>query len=142
MTTDILTRDQMMMLFDELSDYLAGVREGARIIADRHQLPPDWLNDAVKVFGVDNDPDARTVYQTDYLTVTVPSPEYLLSMKIRSGRLARDADDVRVLSGILGLRTADEILNAVKPDDRRPPLSERERRLAEEVIRQTVEGES
>ena len=76
------------------------INDAVRVIGERHQLPPDWLNDAVKVFVTADDPDARVVYQTGHLTVSAASPEFLLAMKVRSGRATRDLHDAAVLAEI------------------------------------------
>jgi hypothetical protein len=38
-------------------------------------------------------PASRTVFQSNFLLVRVASPEYLLAMKLYSGRAERDFDD-------------------------------------------------
>jgi hypothetical protein len=87
------------------------VYEAARTVAGRRGLEPDWLNDAVKGFLLGEDPDRRTVFESRGCSVTVPSPEYLLAMKVYAARVDRDADDIRTLAELSGLRSAGEVLD-------------------------------
>ena len=171
MTPETLTPKVMIMLFDELSDYLAevgehghlfvvggaamalaynpdratndidaiftpyhAVVEAVEVIAGRHDLPPDWLNDAVKTFSLNSDPHARTIYETEHLTVVVPSPEYLLAMKVQSGRLTRDVGDALNLSQLLTLGTPEEIIAVVESQHPGHVLSSREQYFIEAVV--------
>jgi hypothetical protein len=77
-------------------------------IADRNGLDRDWLNDAAKGFLPGDDTAARTVYETDHVLVQVASPEYLLAMKLHSGRAERDIDDAVKLWGIAGYTRAEQ----------------------------------
>jgi hypothetical protein len=110
------------------------IQEAAQIIAARHGLTPDWLSDAVRVFDIGVDPQARQVYGSEHLSVTVPSPQRLLAMKIRSGRLTRDMHDIRVLSGLLGLRSVEDVVVVAEQQVPMFVLSERQRRLIEVAL--------
>ena len=81
----------------------AAVYEAAQAVAGRHGLAPDWLNDAVKGFLLGEDPDRRTIFESPGLSVTVPSPQYLLAMKVYAARVDRDADDIRILADLCDL---------------------------------------
>jgi hypothetical protein len=48
------------------------------------------------------------VYDGECLTVSVPSPEYLLATKLLASRVGRDEDDILLLYQICGLTTADQ----------------------------------
>jgi hypothetical protein len=89
----------------------AAVYEAARAVAGRHGLAPDWLNDAVKGFLLGEDPDRRTIFESPGLSVTVPSPQYLLAMKVYAARVDRDADDIRMLADLCDLHTAEAVLD-------------------------------
>lgn len=78
------------------------MRESATAIAERHGLEPDWLNDAVKGFLPTADTRPRTVFESDSLLVQVPSPEYLLAMKLHASRGNRDLNDAATLYNHLG----------------------------------------
>jgi len=62
----------------------AEIREAAARVAARHDgVESDWLNDGVKGFlPVDDHGTGRVVYENDCLTVSAPSPEYLLATKL------------------------------------------------------------
>jgi hypothetical protein len=89
----------------------AAVYEAAGAVASRHALAPDWLNDAVKGFLLGEDPDRRTIFESPGLSVTVPSPQYLLAMKVYAARVDRDADDIRFLADLCGLHSAAAVLD-------------------------------
>jgi hypothetical protein len=88
------------------------IYDAARAVAqDRKDLPVDWLNDAVKSLLPGADPDARVVLTVPGLTVSVPSPRYLLALKVQAARIDRDADDIVALAHQCGATTADEVLD-------------------------------
>ena len=77
-------------------------------IADRRGLPTSWLNDqATPKMPMAPDKRARTVYASEYLTVTGASGEHILGMKLESGR-AFDQKDVVTLVKHLKIQTVDE----------------------------------
>ena len=45
------------------------------------------------------------------LRVSVPSARYLLALKVAAARVDRDADDIRLLAEVCGVRSAEEILS-------------------------------
>ena len=95
-----ITRD-----VDALFEPAPEVREIAESIADRHGLEPDWLNDAAKGFMPTTDDRPRTVFESESLLVQVPSPEYLLAMKLHASRDDRDLDDAVTLYNHVGYTT-------------------------------------
>lgn len=87
------------------------VIEAARRVAKRRGWPETWLNEgAVPYVGKLPDRKARTVFGTANLIVTAASAEFLLAMKVRAGR-AVDLDDIAMLAGELGLRSAREVFD-------------------------------
>ncbi|MGB0972619.1 MAG: DUF6036 family nucleotidyltransferase [Mycobacterium sp.] len=82
----------------------------ARRLAARHGLPDTWLNDAVKGMLPGPDPDIREVMSVPGLRVSVPSPRYLLALKVFASRVDRDRDDIVFLAGLCNASTADEVL--------------------------------
>ena len=82
--------------------------EAVHHIANRRGLPTSWLNDqATPHLPMARDHRARTVYASEYLTVTGASGEHIPGMKLESGR-AFDQKDVVRLVRHLELRTVDE----------------------------------
>jgi hypothetical protein len=87
------------------------VYAAASRVAERHpELPPDWLNDAVKGFLPGPDADATVALDAPGIRVTVASPPYLLALKVLAARQDRDADDLRDLAALCGVTTAREVL--------------------------------
>ena len=88
------------------------IYQAAKRLAARHDLSDDWLNDAVKGMLPGGDPDARECFASRGIAVSVPSPRYLLALKVAAARVDRDADDIRALAEICGFMTASEVLDA------------------------------
>ena len=82
--------------------------EAVHEIAHRRGWPTSWLNDqATPKMPMARDERARTVYASEYLTVTGASGEHILGMKLESGR-AFDQRDVVTLVEHLNIRTVEE----------------------------------
>jgi hypothetical protein len=100
---------------DALLKPAKAVREAAARVAAKAEVPPNWLNDAVKGFlGSNADFDAFLEFSN--LRVFVARPEYLLAMKcvaMRFGEDARDVDDVRYLLRYLNIGDAETALALV-----------------------------
>jgi len=56
------------------------------------------------------DRHARVILDLPGITVSVPSPHYLLALKVQAARIDRDQDDIRFLARETGARTADDVL--------------------------------
>lgn len=104
------------------------IREAARVVSQKLDLPEDWLNDGVKGFVSENESFSRfSIPELDALSnlrVLWPSPEYILSMKCMAARIddtATDCADVHFLIQKLSLKSAEEVLGIVErffPKDR------------------------
>ena len=82
--------------------------EAVQEIAHLRGLPTSWLNDqAVPKMPTARDERARTVYASEYFTVTGASGEHILGMKLESGR-AFDQKDVNTLVKHLKIQSAEE----------------------------------
>ena len=82
--------------------------EAVHEIAHRRGLPTSWLNDqATPKMPMARDERARTVYASEYLTVTGASGEHILGMKLESGR-AFDQQDIVTLVKHLKIQTVEE----------------------------------
>jgi len=90
------------------------VREAARTVAERHGIPGEWLNDAVKGFLPGKDPNATVLFHHPGLRVRIASPTYLFAMKAIAARVERDADDLRILYRECGFADIDEALDTVE----------------------------
>lgn len=90
------------------------VREAAATVAAENGLEEDWLNDAAKGFMPGADTGARTVYESENLLVQVPSPQYLLAMKVHAGRTEKDIEDAVLLYRIAGYTSADQVTDLLE----------------------------
>jgi Nucleotidyltransferase of unknown function (DUF6036) len=89
------------------------IRAAAASVAQRLDLPEDWLNDGAKGFlvGVTR---GELLFESPYLIVRAASFEQLLAMKLAAWRDAVDRDDARILlSRMRG--SASDVWNGVKP---------------------------
>jgi hypothetical protein len=96
---------------DAVFEPRALVCEAASRVAMRHpELPSHWLNDAVRGFLPGTDSDAIVVLDSPGIRVSVASAPYLLALKVLAARQDRDADDLRELAALCGVKTAYEVL--------------------------------
>jgi hypothetical protein len=110
------------------------VREAAAVVAQRHGLNADWLNDAVKGYLPGPDPDRQRFYSSASLNVDVASARYLLAMKLFSSRVENDADDIMFLYRKLGFTTVDEGLDLVEQVYHGRPVEAKVQFLLEEIV--------
>lgn len=96
--------------------------------------PRWWLNEQASAYvSPVDDAEAALVFEHPGLRVHAASAPHLLAMKVLAGR-RRDADDIRLLAGHLGLRTPAEVLAVsadVFPDE---PVPDRSVRLLDELF--------
>jgi hypothetical protein len=96
------------------------IRNLAGQIAEEQHLPASWLNDGVKGFvSARHETTSGGLPQFANLRLTMPVPEYLLSMKCMAARLGgttaerSDLPDIVFLIRHLGLKSAREVLDVV-----------------------------
>ncbi len=84
------------------------IREAAQVIAERENLPDDWINDGVKGFFYTSPPNTLWL---DYpgLRVYYANPDYVLAMKAAAGR-PEDIPDIQALAAYLHLSHWQEII--------------------------------
>jgi hypothetical protein len=111
----------------------AAVRAAAKSVADELGLAEDWLNDAAKAY-VPQNAGYETWQVLSHLTIAVVDAPTLLAMKCAAARTPEDAGDIRILAGLLELRSSKAILDVVGrylPEERLPV---RTRLLLEEMF--------
>jgi hypothetical protein len=100
----------------------AFLKEAAERIALRLGLPSDWLNDGVMTYLSPQDETARELFGSypmeaePGLRVYVPTPEYMLAMKLMAMRIdvasgAKDLHDIVDLTRLLGLQHREQLLD-------------------------------
>jgi hypothetical protein len=81
------------------------VRKIADQMATRQGLPWDWINEGVKRMAPPGDPQPNLILAGEYprepksmvgLRVHLPTPAYILAMKILANRLVEDTEKVQV----------------------------------------------
>jgi hypothetical protein len=110
------------------------VLEEARNVANDLGLPYWWLNEQASVYvsGKD-DPGKRRVFDHPGLRVMAASADHIFAMKALAAR-ARDIDDLRLLAGLISLKSADEALRIITeffPDE---PASDRSTAILRELF--------
>jgi hypothetical protein len=90
------------------------IRDAAISIADKFDLPPDWLNDAAKGFIVEGFKKVD-VSRMSNLLIWAPEPRYMLAMKCMSARWdGSDKDDVIFLLDHLGLKKPEKVFSIIE----------------------------
>ncbi len=126
-------RDRMTRDVDALFTPAPEVRRIVEEMSGPHGLEPDWLNDAVKGFLPGADEHPRTVFESDSLLVQVPSPGYLLAMKLHASRDERDLEDAAFLFNRLGYTSAQDCIDLLTATYPTGQLLPRHRYIAEDV---------
>lgn len=98
---------------DAVFEPVRHIRGAAGRIAERHGLPKDWLNHAVKMFLAPH--SKRMLFDMSHLKVFIPPPEYLLAMKVLAARAnTMDRNDIEFLIARLNLKRAEQVLEIVR----------------------------
>lgn len=116
--------------------------EAARMARDLG-IPEDWLNDGVEGLMPDRAQpvEGSTSFTTAGLHVGVASAEYLYAMKAQAARQEADADDLRHLVDLLGLRSVDEALDLVEHFYDPVRLRANTKLLLEDIIGEKLAGD-
>lgn len=79
--------------------------------------------------------DVDGVFEPKTAIYSVPSPTYLLALKVAAARVDRDADDITVLTRLGGLTTAAQVLDVTERvmGSRRRPLEPKVQFLVEKT---------
>lgn len=99
------------------------IYEAAEEVAERLDLPADWLNDAAKSFMPGPDEDPRPIPEIKGIEIATASPRYLLAMKLMATRIGEDDEDIEVLlreCKITSPEQALDLLESMYPTRERP----------------------
>ncbi len=89
------------------------LRSICAVVAEKHGLAPDWINDGAKGFAVSVELEPQRLFTGRCLVVDSVGPRYLLAMKLLSGR-RRDQDDTVHLIREVGISQAEELLDLME----------------------------
>jgi len=118
---------------DAIFEPVKYIRLAIRKITERHNLPVDWLNFAVKMFVVEH--EKEMFLDLPNLKIFVPAPEYLLAMKVLAARAESfDVDDIKFLVKRLELRTVEDVLRLVENYYPNKNIKSETRFLLEEIL--------
>lgn len=88
------------------------VRRAAQDVAERLQLPENWLNDGVKGFFYGTPPqELVTIYGG--LRVYAVTPDYMLALKVYAAR-DFDQEDVQALARYMNIQSLPDLLDVVE----------------------------
>lgn len=98
---------------DAVFEPIKYIRGAINRIAERNNLPQDWLNFGVKMFVVQH--EREVLFDLSNLKVFVPTADYLLAMKVLAARADTfDTDDIRFLCSHLKLNSVESVINIVQ----------------------------
>lgn len=110
----------------------------AVMVGERHDLPPEWLNDHAAMFisPVVDDPSPIPIMTRGSVRITAASAEMMLAMKLRASRPRLDGEDIAVLCDELRITTTEEAITIFEhyyPED---PLPKYAKPLLQEALGQ------
>ncbi|GHO50942.1 hypothetical protein [Ktedonospora formicarum] len=133
----VATKDVDVLLKDTVDSpaspsYLT-FKAAIRQVANRHQIPPTWLNDLMGEFlhTMGTVPAGRLWRRYGMLEVYIPPRRYILALKLFAGR-DKDREDIQALCKDLGVQTrkqAQNLLDEYIPDRRVQELNDVEETL-------------
>jgi hypothetical protein len=98
---------------DAVFEPIKFIRGAINRIAERHNLPQDWLNFGVKMFVVQH--EREILFDLPNLKVYIPTADYLLAMKVLAARADTfDTDDIKFLCQHLQLNSVESVINIVQ----------------------------
>jgi len=106
-------------------------------IAQKYNIPMNWLNDAVKETVEMSNKLTKKVYLAfSNLTIYIPPPQFILAMKVMSTRAeTKDFEDIKVLVKNLKIKTVEGVENILKVHFPHKIIDYRNRIFLEELIK-------
>ena len=103
-------------------------------IAERENLPADWLNDGVKGF-IGSNASVEEFITLKGLCIQTVSAEYLLAMKLMAARYGeKDYEDIRFLMNKLEINTVDQAYDVVQKYFAQNQILPKTEYIIEEII--------
>ena len=73
------------------------VRRACKVVAEKHNLSPDWINDGVKGFAVSVELQPERIFTGQCLILDSAGSQYLLATKLLSGRRSDEDDCIELI---------------------------------------------
>ena len=96
---------------DAVFEPKSAIYAAAAKVAEAHDLPEGWLNDAVKGSMPGADEHPRSLPDVAGIEITTASPQYLLAMKLMAMRFGEDDEDIGILLRECDLHSAEQALD-------------------------------
>ena len=105
-------------------------------IAERRNLPEDWLSTAAATFvpPYSEDPNPTIFLQEGGVRVEIASAERLLAMKIHASRGRQDIDDIRLLLRLTGTETVAQAIAIFERSYQEDEIKPRAVRILHELL--------
>jgi len=121
---------------DGLFEPKAEMQEAIEVVAEKYELPEDWLNDSVKGF-LFSDPYRVPFAEFPGLCVTTVKPDYLLAMKLFSSRTSlyeSDREDIKTLIELLEISSIEQAFEVLEKYFPREKILPKTQYLLQEII--------
>lgn len=89
------------------------LREAIKIVGNRNNLPPDWMNDGAKIWGFKSNVYVERIFSGRRLHLYRPDADCLLILKLEAKRKS-DKEDIQFLKQASIATTAEELLNTAE----------------------------
>lgn len=99
---------------DIISDSMSPeLREAIKIVGNRNNLPPDWMNDGAKIWGFKSNVYMERIFSGRRLHLYRPDADCLLISKLEAKRKS-DEQDIQFLKQASTATSAEELLNTAE----------------------------
>jgi len=99
---------------DIISDSMSPeLREAIKIVGNRNNLPPDWMNDGAKIWGFKSNVYMERIFSGSRLHLYRPDADCLLILKLEAKRKS-DEQDIQFLKQASTATSAEELLNTAE----------------------------
>ena len=111
------------------------IRKIIKLLSEKYDIDADWLNDAAKGLMPNvQDENPVVIFDGSYISVSAPSPQYLLATKILASRLDRDEVDIELLVKLCEITNVDQCIAIVDKYYPGRPLQARSKFMVEVII--------